>query len=371
MNKEINNNGYDYVDLGLPSGTLWATMNVGASKPSEYGWYFQWGDTIGYTDREVGYDCGQVEFTWKYYKWNLGGDEKTFIKYKIPGATLELVDDAAHMYMGGDWKMPTPEQIQELIDNTTSNWESLEGVKGMKFTSKKDSSKSIFIPAAGSALNGSISLDGYIGNIWSSMLDESFVRYGQSLYFNSGGADINDYRNRCVGFSVRGVIDKSNNGSNDEENDKKDGLDLVEILKDVPKGTKLWSPLCGECELVAIEDDLRPIHCTYKRNIISTQFESYSETNIFFANDESVLFPSKDNKDWSTFKVSKEHKVFKPYQKVLIKDWFCSKPLWVAALYSHYDTLTNKHYLVGADWAEEDEIIPYKGNEDKLGNTAE
>ena len=60
MNKEINNNGYDYVDLGLPSGTLWATCNIGASKPSEYGLYFQWGDTIGYSLSDIGFTSYKI-----------------------------------------------------------------------------------------------------------------------------------------------------------------------------------------------------------------------------------------------------------------------------------------------------------------------
>ena len=69
MDKEFNNNGYDYVDLCLPSGTLWATMNVGASKPLESGLYFQWGDTKGYTTDQLGEGVGKKAFSWKDYKW--------------------------------------------------------------------------------------------------------------------------------------------------------------------------------------------------------------------------------------------------------------------------------------------------------------
>lgn len=151
-------------------------------------------------------------------------------------------------------------------------------------------------------------------------------------------------------------------------------LNLVEILKDVPKGTKLWSPICGECEFLEIvndEDISHPIIC--RTNLNSGDFgrESFSADGKFstlYKNAECVLFPSKENRDWSTFKVPNQHKHFEPYQKVLIKDKFMSKYLWVAALYSHYDTLTNKHYLIGSDWAEDDDIIPYEGNEDKVGN---
>ena len=118
---------------------------------------------------------------------------------------MELEDDAAHANMGGSWHMPTPTQIQELIDNTTTSWTTQDSVNGRLFTSKKDGSKSIFIPAAGDAWNGSLLNSGGDGYVWSSMLSADDVYYGQSLYFRSGGADLIDGR-RCGGFSVRGVI---------------------------------------------------------------------------------------------------------------------------------------------------------------------
>lgn len=159
MDKTINSNGFDYVDLGLPSGTKWATMNVGASKPSDFGLYFQWGD------------------------------------------------DAANILMGGDWHMPTPDQIRELINtaNTTNTWTTQDGINGRLFTSKTDTSKSIFIPAAGYAWNGSLYDVGDSGSVWSSMLNTYNVYYGQHLYFNSGNVDLlSNFRNG--GRSVRGVI---------------------------------------------------------------------------------------------------------------------------------------------------------------------
>ena len=205
MDKNINNNGYEYVDLKLPSGTLWATCNVGASKPSDYGFYFQWGDTVGYEEDLVGYECGQTEFTWKYYKWNLGGDGKTFTKYTTTGATLDLEDDAAHVHMGGDWHMPSPDQIRELLNNTTKTWTTQDGVNGRLFTSTKDPSKSIFIPAAGYAWGGSVLDSGGYGGVWSSMLYMAYVSYGQNLGFNSGNVYLGSGY-RCSGLSVRGVI---------------------------------------------------------------------------------------------------------------------------------------------------------------------
>ena len=197
-------NGYDYVDLGLPSGTKWATMNVGASKASDAGLYFQWGDTSGYTADQVGTGDGQKKFALDYsdYKWNAS---EGFSKYNTTGAALELEDDAAHVNMGGSWHMPTPDQFQELIDNTTNDWTTQDGVNGRLFISKTDPSKSIFIPAAGNAWDGSVDGSGNVGVVWSSMLSSSNVDRGQGLYFDSGYAGLSD-GSRFGGLSVRGVV---------------------------------------------------------------------------------------------------------------------------------------------------------------------
>ena len=202
MDKNINNNGYDYVDLGLPSGTLWATCNVGASKASDAGLYFQWGDTNGYIASQVGKD---KQFAWNDYKFSIGGSSSNFSKYTTTGATLELEDDAAHANMGGEWHMPTPKQIQELIDNTTNTWTTQDGVNGRLFTSTTNG-KSIFIPAAGYAWDGSVRGSGDYGFVWSSMLDTDGVGYGQGLLFGSGNVILGSGLRYC-GFSVRGVIE--------------------------------------------------------------------------------------------------------------------------------------------------------------------
>ena len=209
MNKNFDNNGFKYVDLDLPSHTLWATCNVGADKPSDFGLYFQWGDVQGYTAEQVGNGEGQKRFASNYsdYKWHLSGDEfdnDNFTKYKTEGDVLELEDDAAHFHMGGSWHMPSSEQIQELIDKTTSNWIKLDGVNGKLFTS--DNGKSIFIPAAGSAWEGSVRSSGDYGSVWSSLLNTDTVIYGQYLGFSSVGAYLGGYYFRFCGFSVRGVI---------------------------------------------------------------------------------------------------------------------------------------------------------------------
>ena len=185
-------------------------MNVGADKPSDYGMYFQWGDTKGYTKEQLETGEEQKKFAqnWNDYKWRLSGDSDSnvaFTKYTTTGATLELKDDAAHVHMGGDWHIPAPTQIQELIDNTTSTWTTLDDVSGMTFTSKNDASKSIFVPAAGVAWDSSLGFSGNYGSIWVSMLSMSSVVNSQFLDCGPGSVSLkNDYRRS--GRSIRGVI---------------------------------------------------------------------------------------------------------------------------------------------------------------------
>ena len=195
------------MNLGLPSGTKWATQNVGARKPSESGLYFQWGDTQGYTAEQVGKD---KQFTWNDYKWNPSGDGETFTKYTTYGDTLELEDDAANANMGGIWHMPTPTQIQELLDNTTDDWTNYEGVGGWKFISKNDPSKYIFVPAAGIVIDGEIRNLNRSGHFSSSKLSNGSIDRCIILHFISdygGSIDFNAVNGRCEGFTIRGVID--------------------------------------------------------------------------------------------------------------------------------------------------------------------
>ena len=211
MDNKINNNGFEYVDLELPSGTLWATMNIGANKPSDYGLYFQWGDTKGYAKDQIGRESGQKKFEFDFsdYKWYLSGnaynDSLKFKKYKTTCATLDSEDDAAYVNMGGSWHMPSPTQIQELLDNTINTWTAQNGVNGRLFTSKKDQSKSIFFPGANNAYDGSVRGNGGSGDVLSSMSDKKYFYSMQILSFGSGGVSLG-YGNRYEGCSVRGVI---------------------------------------------------------------------------------------------------------------------------------------------------------------------
>ena len=366
MEKAVNNNGFDYVDLDLPSGTLWAACNVGVYVPSGYGLYFQWGDVKGYPKGQVGIGNGKKKFEacWSDYKFfkNI-----SLSKYTNIGDTLELKDDAANFYMGGSWHIPSPNQIQELIDNTISKWKTAQnGVNGMKFTSKKDKSKSIFIPAAGCASDGLVVDRGNYGIIWSSALSMDTAYWGQRLFFNSGDLRLSKGF-RSDGLSVRGVIDGN---SEEKKNDMNENLNLVEILKDVPEGTKLWSPVCGECKFHKISaNESYPIECMTKNhagNFLLVLFTNTGGYDLNFADGECVLFPSKENHDWSTFKIPKTtHKHFESFQKVLVRKYQNGKFMWVPELYSYYDDSIGVHYLVG-DWTvtSDDEIIPYDGNED-------
>lgn len=154
-------------------------------------------------------------------------------------------------------------------------------------------------------------------------------------------------------------------------------LNLVEILKDVPKGTKLWSPICGECIFDNIDmKSVFAIRClavsNYTNEPSSVYFTSDGRYRTDFDDSKCVLFPSEYNHDWSTFKVPKKHKEFKPFQKVLrIDDNNLTDRVWSTDFYSHYDETINKHFLVSGFIKNDDEIIPYEGNENKLGKIVE
>lgn len=203
-------NGHDYVDLGLPSGTLWATKNVGANNITDSGLYFSWGGTTGYTAAQVGTD---KNFTWADYELGDGGSSKSnMTKYNSIDCltTLEAVDDAATVNMGGEWHMPSKEQIQELLNTSycTNNWVidyQSSGVNGILFTSVADSSKTLFIPAAGLCYDSSLNNKGYNSYLWSQSINENNV---VSSYCLEGSVSVRrlDYYSRYEGYSVRGVI---------------------------------------------------------------------------------------------------------------------------------------------------------------------
>ena len=139
---------YTAIDLGLPSGRLWANMNVGAEKETDYGLYFQWGDTIGYTDAS--------HSTADTYPG--GGDSDSLAAWdaeNLLDGILKPKVDAATVNMGSKWRMPTVKEGVELWENTNYEVAEINGVKGGKFISKTDASKYMFLPFAGAAVNGS------------------------------------------------------------------------------------------------------------------------------------------------------------------------------------------------------------------------
>ena len=189
---------YEYVDLGL--SVKWATMNVGAKTEEDYGHYYMWGSITPNTPDEC---------NWANTPFNNGAtsyDTTYFNSVKdtvIPNKVLAKEYDVAVQIMGGDWRMPTKNECQELYKNTTQSWVTINGVNGRKFTSKTDTSKYIFIPAAGYYYNGSVSEVGAYGYIWSSTISSPYSK-ARFLRFRSStcGASTTE---RCYGMPVRGV----------------------------------------------------------------------------------------------------------------------------------------------------------------------
>ena len=202
---------YEYVDLGLPNGTLWAKCNIGATNETDYGVYFQWGDISGVSGSLVG-KYSDENYSWATAPFNNGSssyDSTYFNSVKdtvCPNGILAEEYDAATQIMGSDWRMPTQTEWQELLNGTTYKWITNyngTGIKGRKFTSKTDTSKYIFIPAAGRCNGSSVDSVGY-GYVWSSSLTTSTPR--DAWYLNSYSGGNNKYDSgRCFGFSVRGV----------------------------------------------------------------------------------------------------------------------------------------------------------------------
>ena len=203
---------HEYVDLGLPGGVLWATCNVGAEKPEDYGLYFAWGETTGYAKGE------SHIFDWANYDL-CNGSSSTMTKYSTSTSywdpalgtspdnktVLESEDDAATANWGSGWRMPTLQEIKDLYNSayTTTEWVKVNGVKGRKITSKSNGN-SIFLPAAGYRYDTALLYEGFYGDYWSRELDASDSDIAYNLYFYPGGVDT-QYGIRSDGRSVRAV----------------------------------------------------------------------------------------------------------------------------------------------------------------------
>ena len=188
-------NGYGWVDLGL--SVKWATCNVGASTSTDYGHYFAWGETTTKTeyteDNSLTYGLSYSELQSQGY---IDGNGNLTPQY-----------DAATANWGGNWRMPTDDEMQELIDNCTLTWTTQNGVKGYKVRSKVNSNY-IFLPAASSRAGSSLTNAGSTGEYWSSTPDESDYNLAYFLfYFGSDYHYLNHHGHRYFGKSVRPVVE--------------------------------------------------------------------------------------------------------------------------------------------------------------------
>lgn len=194
---------HEYVDLGLPSGTLWATMNVGANAPEEYGDYFAWGET---TTKDV--------YNWTTYQW-CTGKWNTMTKYCTKSnhgyngfvdnkTELDPEDDAATANWGSQWCMPSKEQQDELLSQCTWQWTTSNGVKGYKVTSRSNGA-TIFFPAAGYYDSGTLYSTEKMGYYWSRTLSADKSYEAWYFYFYQSSALQAFAGNRLSGYTVRAV----------------------------------------------------------------------------------------------------------------------------------------------------------------------
>ncbi len=203
------NNGGNYggstsvkwIDLGLPSGLLWADRNVGASTPEDYGNYYAWGET---TPKNV--------YDWITYAYSNNSGELTKYcneaSYGLNGftdnlTTLEASDDAATVNLGGGARTPTEDEWEELIGHTTSTWITRNGVEGRLMIAANG--KSLFLPAAGIRDGSDLYYAGELGFYWSSTLrTDTLLDRAWNLLFDSYDQYMRN-NGRSYGFSVRAV----------------------------------------------------------------------------------------------------------------------------------------------------------------------
>lgn len=189
-------NGHGWVDLGLPSGTKWATMNIGANSPSDYGVYFSWGETE--TRSGDYYDGSDL-------KYCLNSKDSKFSKYVIDNKygivdgkeELDFEDDAAYMNWGIGWRMPSKAQLDELCEKCKWTWTSLDGHEGYKVVGPNG--HSIFLPTSTPHGNSH-------GSYWSRSLHTFYGSCAYSLCFNPSYVTLDDYVRSSV-VSIRPILE--------------------------------------------------------------------------------------------------------------------------------------------------------------------
>lgn len=185
---------HEWVDLGLPSGTLWATCNIGANSPEDFGDYFAWGETKT-----------KYYYDWETYFDSENGSINKFRKYNKESnlSTLELDDDAAYVNWGKNWRIPSSAQYSELRNKCIWTWIKKNNVNGYEVKSKFNG-ESIFLPAAGMK-SGSTTMFGS-GDYWlNGIYYSTNSNTAQCVSFYSSDISNNTSTARCQGFTIRPV----------------------------------------------------------------------------------------------------------------------------------------------------------------------
>ena len=191
MRLKINCNWHKFVDLGLPSGLLWAMCNIGASEPWESGLYFSWGNVKGH-EKGSGYYFDNAA-----YKSTPGGELTT----DIP---VDAGYDTARANLGGGWRLPTAFEFQELDGNCTSVWTMQNGVYGRLFISMINGNR-VFFPAAACYIESTLFNDCIGGYYWSSSMNSQTS--SKTLHLTRNSIETYGGYYRSLGFTVRGVLD--------------------------------------------------------------------------------------------------------------------------------------------------------------------
>ena len=186
------------IDLGLPSGTLWADRNIGAMYPEDYGDYFSWGETEP-----------KESYNWQTYKFSKGS-KSSLTKYNTNSSfgavdnktSLEEADDVAKIRLGDSWQMPTEDDFEELRSKCTWIWTTQNGVKGYKVAGTNGNS--IFLPTTGYCILLNQMNAGHDGHYWSSTLSDEEPYYAKQLSFDIIGNNL-FVSNREYGITVRAV----------------------------------------------------------------------------------------------------------------------------------------------------------------------